>query len=583
MTDRRASFTAAFVLASLVILLVGCGSMPQPANTARMPMVQDWSTSHWIYPGGGSVLDPAQISDPRMLHSWLASHPAWTRARTEAFQRAEMIANPQWNVLMRSRNASRIDWAMSLGPSGGMPVGEIPAKFNFDIHSTPDCTNDFAVYVINATPSAGSQANIVAFNNLYSGSGVPFCGMANPTFMWSYAAGTGAITTSPVLSLDGTKVAFVDNELTGPPFAPLNAHFNVLTWAAGQGTDATTGSVAPGGGSTLTSLTFTDIPGNANCPVEQTTDTNASPFIDYENDIAYLATDNGVLYRINGVFNSTPTVAYCTIVNINKAMTSPVFDSVSGNVFVSDGQLLYAFTPGANSFTQVGPPVALGSPVAHSINQSPMVDAANGWVYTFAGTETTGTNAAVAQVKADLSSSTIATMGDATTSNYILDGQFDNHYYTTGPTGAHATMYACGTQIGSGGADPSLYAFSFTGAGVLNPTAIMSDNRSITTGATAGSCAPLLEIFDGTFDLLFVGVSGADQVTSWGIGTPLANGAVPTHTQAGQTGGTSGFSVDNISGDPQASSIYFGTLAPGTTQCGTGNYCAVKLTQTGLQ
>jgi hypothetical protein len=44
--------------------------------------------------------------------------------------------------------------------------------------------------------------------------------------------------------------------------------------------------------------------------------------------------------------------------------------------------------------------------------------------------------------------------------------------------------------------------------------------------------------------------------------------------------------VDNVSLTPQAASIYFGTLQPpgsGTGPCGSGNYCAVKLTQSGLQ
>ena len=38
-----------------------------------------------------------------------------------------------------------------------------------------------------------------------------------------------------------------------------------------------------------------------------------------------------------------------------------------------------------------------------------------------------------------------------------------------------------------------------------------------------------------------------------------------------------------IDSSGQASSLYFGTLATSTTQCGTtAAYCAVKLTQSGL-
>jgi hypothetical protein len=49
-------------------------------------------------------------------------------------------------------------------------------------------------------------------------------------------------------------------------------------------------------------------------------------------------------------------------------------------------------------------------------------------------------------------------------------------------------------------------------------------------------------------------------------------------------GGTSAIIVDNDSTAGQASSLYFGTLATSTTVCGTtAAYCAVKLTQAGLQ
>jgi hypothetical protein len=51
--------------------------------------------------------------------------------------------------------------------------------------------------------------------------------------------------------------------------------------------------------------------------------------------------------------------------------------------------------------------------------------------------------------------------------------------------------------------------------------------------------------------------------------------------------GTSGIVVDNVSPQPQASSIYFSTEgnAPSFEKCGdgsTGGGCAVKLTQAGL-
>ena len=52
----------------------------------------------------------------------------------------------------------------------------------------------------------GSQANVVAFNQLYSGSGASLCGLSNPEFIFSYASGVGPAATSPGLSLGGTEV-----------------------------------------------------------------------------------------------------------------------------------------------------------------------------------------------------------------------------------------------------------------------------------------------------------------------------------------------------------------------------------------
>jgi hypothetical protein len=67
----------------------------------------------------------------------------------------------------------------------------------------------------------------------------------------------------------------------------------------------------------------------------------------------------------------------------------------------------------------------------------------------------------------------------------------------------------------------------------------------------------------------------------------VAQGDPPIITATNTTdvaGGTSATTVDNDSTAGQASSIYFGTLATSTTICGTtAAYCAVKLTQAGLE
>ena len=83
-----------------------------------------------------------------------------------------------------------------------------------------------------------------------------------------------------------------------------------------------------------------------------------------------------------------------------------------------------------------------------------------------------------------------------------------------------------------------------------------------------------------------VGLSGSlGQLVGVNVttGTPVTATGSPV-TEPSANGGTSGIVVDNISSAAQAASIYFTTLAAGTNaNCGTGNFCAVKLTQSGLQ
>jgi len=384
---------------------------------------------------------------------------------------------------------------------------------------------------------------------------------------------------SPVLSEDGTKVAFLESASNGQII------FHVLTWVAGQGTNATTGAVAPGNGSSVTSLSYTNVtaPG---CAITPKTASNASPYVDYNSDSAYVAADNGNLYRISGVFKGTPAVQYCVTVSANAAMTSPVFDPQSGKVFVSDGQKVYAYVPGATGFTAAGSIQVAGT--AGSVILSPIVDSTNGFVYVFANHNTTNKNAIVSQMPLLLNSHTDAAIGPVST-GYVLDGQFDNNYYASGPSAG--SLYACGTQTNAG-TKPGLYTLNFNSLGVLNSTPVMSNNIHINSSANpAGSCSPLLELFDGTNDRLFVGVgqqgstNGANMVTMWSINTPITSAATtPTATATNYLGGTSAFSMDNFSSSPQASSIYFGTLATGTNApCGSNLYCAVKLTQSGLK
>ena len=601
---RRGAY--ALLGAVLILGLAAPASAQQNAATGQpVSLVRDWSSKHILFTNGASPeAVVATQRDPRSWQNWLYRNAWMFRSNAAQLPAADadqaqldqaQLDRPRLDqaglsglsfrglpgLKAKTKNKhSKIDWAMSLG-GGPMAIAETPAKFSFDVNKPPDCTNDFVVYVVSATPGAGKQANILAFNNLYSGPAPALCNRTTPKFLWSYAVGTGSVDLSPVLSLDGKKVGFIE---TG-----TRALFHVLTWVAGQGTDATTGAVAPGSGSSVTTLDYTNLT-TAGCTANTGGNPNGSPYVDYGTDTAYLVASNGILYRIKGVFKGTPALDICITVSAGAALTSPVYDSVSNKVFVSDGKTVYAYTPGATSFTLAGSIQVAAS--TSGIILSPYVDSTDGFVYAFSSSNTAGTNSIVSQMPTSLASHTDAPIGPSTggsSANYILDGDFDNKYYANGISAG--TLYACGTQAASANR-PALYAISFGTNGVMNTTPAMSNDVNINSSTNPRSiCSPLLEFYDGTNDRLFGGVgqlastAGANLMTMWNINSRItSNTAVPAAIAINELGGSSGITIDNVSTSPQASSIYFGTQAQGSAApCGAGLYCAVKLTQSGLQ
>jgi hypothetical protein len=120
---------------------------------------------------------------------------------------------------IRSSAGIHRDWSIHLGTAGTAPA-MYPAKFTFDTTANPISANDFVVFPVHAVESA-RQANIVAFNDLYGGTIGTTNRICNgratpagdadvktsPTVYWSSNVSKigGAVTISPVLSLDGNK------------------------------------------------------------------------------------------------------------------------------------------------------------------------------------------------------------------------------------------------------------------------------------------------------------------------------------------------------------------------------------------
>jgi hypothetical protein len=197
----------------------------------------------------------------------------------------------------------------ALTPGSGVALTDANALNNFSWGTVTTGTN-------------GAQANIVAFNQLYSGSGTSLCNLSNPEFIFSYASGVGPVATSPGLSLGGTEISYVENDPN------IGAILHVLTFGSGSteyGTNAGCASNNNGGTTLPTCATDPVIPGstsgsiatdfmlplglvaaNATTAVAGAADSFSSPFTNYGDDTTYVGDNNGFLYAITPTFNGTP-------------------------------------------------------------------------------------------------------------------------------------------------------------------------------------------------------------------------------------------------------------------------------------
>ena len=249
-----------------LLMLVSALSAEGAEHQPRLGIPQDWTHSHLIF-----------------TRQVLSTHPSLANAEPRVLQQFLRRAQPYFSMTNSSvardqRDRPSIplkrDWNVALG-TGKVAFGMSPVKYSLDANAPPDCINDYAAFGLNVAGLTGGQANFVGLNNLYSGPG-GLCGSGSPTVLFAYNTTTtagGAVITSPVLSLDGTKIAFVESA-TGA------AVFHVLTWSSGPGNGTSpTNSADPGVGNSasMTSLTYASI-----------TNTRSSPWVDYNADVAYV-------------------------------------------------------------------------------------------------------------------------------------------------------------------------------------------------------------------------------------------------------------------------------------------------------
>jgi Ice-binding-like len=400
-----------------------------------------------------------------------------------------------------------------------------------------------------------------------------------PSVYWAYNTDREKILTSPALSLDGTQVLFVQTDGT-------QASLALLKWAAS--TTETTGSPV-----SITRVTRALYP-TCTAPCMTTAlledggspadDTNSSVFYDYSNDTAYVGDDSGRLHKftpvLNGLLTEVKTTGWPVRVNpaAPTALTSPVDDYVSGNVFVEDvGGFLYL----VDSTTGV---VTRSAQLDFGVGfvQGPIVDSTAGLVYVFASSDDSGTCsggtvncAAVYEFGTTFLAGAAGlkvAVGNSTASgklpNPLYIGDFDSSYenstngtgnlYVCGNTGGPPIVYQVAIHSGAPGtanAGPTLSSITTPCSpvtDVLNPNAAggatewifaSAEANGESSGCLAGGCVmnfkdtPWLastaylvgqEVVDSNFDIQVVAIAGmsGSSVPFWShiLGGPTVDG-----------------------------------------------------------
>ncbi len=536
----------------------GAAAKLPPSSKRRVSLVRDFSHRQVIFTEAipAKMLDKVR-NDSRFWHQYLERHAR----RSVPFD---------WNYVPDPHAIQSVerDWSYSMNNGNGGTIG-LPAKYSFDVNAAPSCTADFIVTGVNIAGSA-TQANLIGLNSLYNTpTGNGLCAGTAPKQMFAYNIGPGVINSYIALSLDGTKVAF--NENNG-----ASSFFHVLKFSsgAGNGTSASA-AVKPGVGNTAVDV-----------KLALTGGVSTAPFVDYDADVAYVTTSDNVVHKFTGVFVGTPTEVTAAgtgwpVSTTVTGLSTPVLDGVSRHVFFVDtstGGIDYideSVVPAVlreNKF-----PFAPGLTVAAPV----MVDSVSQKVYAFSS-NTNGVNAVVAQADTALSlaSQVTVTVGTATSNVQVLPGDFNEDYYN-GVTGS-ALLYVVGNDS-TANRVPSLFSIGFNNALKMDNAPTDGPLRLSRNVAGIGA-SEVTAFFNPTQNkqFLFISVNGSCSTAIAGgciRSLDVTNNVFPTTATVNNvvfaaTGGTSSIGVDNTSTSAGAASVYYMTLTGKTL---------VKATQAGLQ
>jgi len=393
------------------------------------------------------------------------------------------------------------DWSKVLSV-GLVNPNAFPAKYSFST-TTFSCTSDFVVYPTGIAGATTTQATIVAFDELYgtsgpsgTGCGAGAGGGAVPLVDWAYntayssalVADNSLVKTSPVLSLDGTQVAFIQATTGGGAAASLillkpSTGTSVVALNTAS-TNVAAASYRTCNAPCMTRLILSGAP----------IDSFSAPFYDYANDMLYVGDDNGTLHKFTNVFVSgTPTevstgfpVQVSALANNN--LTSPVYDPGTGRVFVGDNSgVLYSVT--ASTGVLFAKSAVLSQTATGGFYDSPLVDSSAQTVYAFLSTSKAQAGGCakndncVYQFPTTFTGSgtSVGTSEPIGVGNgggglvYLWDGEFDNIYYSS-TNGTAGNLYVVGNN-NAGGGTGNLYRVPITNTGAMGTPVATAVNK----------------------------------------------------------------------------------------------------------
>ena len=238
MHTSNLSFPKLFLMSLSLVMVAGIG-IPVRGQTGT---VDDWTHHHLVFSNPGSATEAEArgnfdqwtrvVNSPRFQLQQLKRSLG-----TKAFLNTGRDGLKGFPKPEQKGNTLHQDWSQPLVTGGRVQPNAFPAKFSFDT-TTADCTNDYVAYPTGAAATA-TAANIFADSNLYSG-----CGGTVPGVDWAYNTGTSvgtgyAVVTSPVLSYDGSELAFVESNGTTASLVLLKPAPSPTTFTTTGGVTAT--------------------------------------------------------------------------------------------------------------------------------------------------------------------------------------------------------------------------------------------------------------------------------------------------------------------------------------------------------